>query len=137
MKLGGFNKEFFMYYEDTDLSFKLLRNGYKIRLISLVPTGNWKGLKDKYTDKLTVHKSNLFRMFFGSNVWINNFMFGGKVNGRQVIAESFASRISNHRPREFASHLNGRDRFIVPFPFNRSDMYIGENRSAITNKHAF
>ncbi len=30
LKMGGFYKKFFMYYEDTDLSLKLLRNGYKI-----------------------------------------------------------------------------------------------------------
>lgn len=30
LKMGGFYKKFFMYYEDTDLSLKLLRNGYEI-----------------------------------------------------------------------------------------------------------
>ncbi|MFX1569939.1 MAG: glycosyltransferase family 2 protein [Promethearchaeota archaeon] len=30
LKMGGFYKKFFMYYEDTDLSLRLLRNGYKI-----------------------------------------------------------------------------------------------------------
>ncbi len=30
LKMGGFYKKFFMYYEDTDLSLKILRNGYKI-----------------------------------------------------------------------------------------------------------
>ncbi|MFX1328695.1 MAG: glycosyltransferase family 2 protein [Promethearchaeota archaeon] len=29
-KMGGFDESFFMYYEDTDLSLKMLRNGYKI-----------------------------------------------------------------------------------------------------------
>ena len=28
--MGGFDKSFFMYYEDTDLSLKMLRNGYRI-----------------------------------------------------------------------------------------------------------
>ncbi|MFW9971761.1 MAG: glycosyltransferase family 2 protein, partial [Candidatus Odinarchaeota archaeon] len=30
LKMGGFYKQFFMYYEDTDLSLKMLRNGVKI-----------------------------------------------------------------------------------------------------------
>ena len=30
LKMGGFYKKYFMYYEDTDLSLKILRNGYKI-----------------------------------------------------------------------------------------------------------
>ncbi|MFX0035973.1 MAG: glycosyltransferase family 2 protein [Candidatus Hermodarchaeota archaeon] len=30
LKMGGFDESFFMYYEDTDLSLKILRNGYKI-----------------------------------------------------------------------------------------------------------
>ncbi len=30
LDIGGFDKEFFMYYEDTDLSLKILRNGNKI-----------------------------------------------------------------------------------------------------------
>ncbi len=30
LKLGGFDKIFFMYYEDTDLSLKMIRNGYNI-----------------------------------------------------------------------------------------------------------
>lgn len=30
LKIGGFYRKFFMYYEDTDLSLRLLRNGYKI-----------------------------------------------------------------------------------------------------------
>ena len=30
IRMGGFDKEFFMYYEDTDLSLKILRNGNKI-----------------------------------------------------------------------------------------------------------
>ena len=30
LKMGGFDKDFFMYYEDTDLSLKMIRNGNKI-----------------------------------------------------------------------------------------------------------
>ncbi|MFW9880686.1 MAG: glycosyltransferase family 2 protein [Candidatus Thorarchaeota archaeon] len=30
LKMGGFYKQFFMYYEDTDLSLKMIRNGIKI-----------------------------------------------------------------------------------------------------------
>ena len=30
LRMGGFDKEFFMYYEDTDFSLKMLRNGNKI-----------------------------------------------------------------------------------------------------------
>ncbi len=30
LKMGGFYRQFFMYYEDTDLSLKILRNGVKI-----------------------------------------------------------------------------------------------------------
>lgn len=36
-RVGGFSKEFFMYYEDTDLCKKLIDNKYKIRF---VPSAN-------------------------------------------------------------------------------------------------
>lgn len=32
--LGGFNKDYFAYYEDTDLSYRLKKKGYKIKVIA-------------------------------------------------------------------------------------------------------
>ena len=34
-KMGGFDSIYFMYYEDTDLSLKLIRNGYKIHTTNI------------------------------------------------------------------------------------------------------
>ena len=36
MELGGFDEEFFMYYEETELSYRIRKKGYKIFVLCSV-----------------------------------------------------------------------------------------------------
>jgi GT2 family glycosyltransferase len=72
-KIGGFDEDFFMYYEDTELCFRLKRIGYKIiwyPYTSIIHYAGASGQKSKDADYVTLeiyHRSKYlyFRKFHG------------------------------------------------------------------------
>ena len=67
-KVGGFNPLFFMYYEETELCWRISKEGYKIKSI---PSARIQHLEGKSFSEEKINKVRLDMMYSGRNIFYN------------------------------------------------------------------
>lgn len=67
-KVGGFNPLFFMYYEETELCWRISKEGYKIKSI---PSAQIQHLEGKSFSEEKINKVRLDMMYSGRNIFYN------------------------------------------------------------------
>jgi len=93
-KVGGFDEDYFMYGEDIDLSFKILKLGYDNYFFGDTTILHFKGestLKDKTYDK---HFYNAMRIFYKKH-FKKNMLFDVMVSLGLFFARVFKSNLQN------------------------------------------
>lgn len=70
---GGFDPDFFMYYEESEWAFRVLQSGYKVRY---VPSARIIHLQGASVNKEALLKKRVYR-----EAWIGKFLYFYKVNG--------------------------------------------------------
>lgn len=73
-KIGGFDPDFFMYWEDVDLCYRLQKTGYRIALVpsAVVVHQRGAGLSDqaKKTALYDASADKYFRKHYATTIWI-------------------------------------------------------------------
>lgn len=72
---GGFDTDFFMYYEESEWAFRVKQAGYKVMY---VPSAQIIHLQGASVNKEALLKKRVFR-----EAWISKFLYFHKVNGRK------------------------------------------------------
>ncbi len=90
-EVGGFDEDYFMYGEDIDLSYKLLKAGYKNHYFGNLCVLHYKGESTQKDGPYLDRFYGSMRIFYGKH-YRSNFILSGLVSLGVVIAKVFRKR---------------------------------------------
>ncbi|MEM7186187.1 MAG: glycosyltransferase family 2 protein [Bacteroidota bacterium] len=96
-EVGGFDEDYFMYGEDIDLSYKLIKAGYQNHYVGTLHMLHYKGESTRMDRAYLDRFYGAMRIFYAKH-FKSHFLLNGLVNLGVFIAKRYRSAVTFKRP---------------------------------------